>query len=187
MGAPKAFVELQGRPLVAHVLDRLTPGVARVYLNAAEDSGRWRALGHPLVFDPPRWRGQGPLAGILAALSRARADGFAWLATAPCDAPFLALDLVERLTAAAAASGAAAAVAITASGVEPMFALWPVSAAGRVEAALAAGRAGPRGLLLELGAATAAFDSETEAAAFANLNTPEDLAEAAGRNDQTRV
>jgi molybdopterin-guanine dinucleotide biosynthesis protein A len=90
----------------------------------------------------------------------------------------LALDLVERLTAAIATSGATAAVARTARGVEPMFALWPVDAADRVEAALIAGRAGPRSVLLEIGAASAPFESETDAAAFANVNTLQDLAEA---------
>ena len=39
---------------------------------------------------------------------------------------------------------APAAVAVSASGLEPMFALWPVAALGAVEAALAAGRASPR-------------------------------------------
>ncbi|MFZ2109719.1 MAG: NTP transferase domain-containing protein, partial [Roseiarcus sp.] len=84
MGAIKAFALLAGRPLVAHVLDRLRPQAARVYLNARDDSDRWRAFGCPLVEDAPEWRGAGPLAGIAAALTRAAAEGFAWLATAPC-------------------------------------------------------------------------------------------------------
>lgn len=173
MGATKAFAPLAGRPLLAHVLDRLRPQTARVYLNARDDSDRWRAFGCPLVEDAPEWRGAGPLAGIAAALARAAAEGFEWLATTPCDAPFLPLDLVAKLI----ASGAPAAVAVGPGGLEPLFALWPVAAVGRIEAALA-GQAGPSRVLQEMGAARVSFGSSAEVDPFANLNTPEELAAA---------
>src|SRR5277367_6822479 len=176
MGATKAFASLAGRPLLVHVLDRLRPQTARVYLNARDDSDRWRAFGCPLVEDAPEWRGAGPLAGIAAALARAAAEGFAWLATAPCDAPFLPLDLVAKL-AAPIGSGAPAAVAVGPAGLEPLFALWPVAAVGLIETALA-GQAGPSRVLHEMGAARVSFGSSTEADPFANLNTPEELAAA---------
>src|ERR1700722_7721025 len=149
MGATKSFALLAGRPLLVHVLDRLRPQTARVYLNARDDLDRWRAFGAPLVEDAPQWRGAGPLAGIAAALARAAAEGFAWLATAPCAAPSLPLYLVAKL-AAPIASGAPAPVAVGPGGLEPLFALWPVAAVGRIEAALA-GRAGPRWGLDEKG------------------------------------
>jgi molybdopterin-guanine dinucleotide biosynthesis protein A len=174
MGAEKAFVPLAGRPLIAHALERLGPQVACVYINAREDADRFRALGCPVVVDAPGWRGAGPLAGILAALRAAKAQGFAWLATAPCDAPFLPLDFVARLSA-RIGEGAPAAVAATSLGLEPMFALWPVGAVERVEAALAAGRASPRSVLAEIGAAETPFAEEES---FANLNAPADLAAA---------
>ena len=62
-----------------------------------------------------------------------------------------------------------------------MFALLPVSALARVEAALAAGRASPRSVLEGLGAVRVGFPAEGEP--FANLNTPEEFnaAEAAAR------
>ena len=176
MGATKAFALLAGRPLLAHVLDRLRPQTARVYLNARDVSDRWRAFGCPLVEDPPEWRGDGPLAGIAAALARAAAEGFAWLATAPCDAPFLPLDLVRRL-AEPIVFGALAAVAVGPGGLEPLFALWPVAAVGRIEAALA-GSAGPSRVVQEMDAARVSFGSSAEIDPFANLNTPEELAAA---------
>ena len=152
MGADKAFAILGGRPLIAHVLDRLRPQVDEVYVNAREDAERIRALGCPIVLDAEGRRGAGPLAGLSAALRTAGAEGFAWLATAPCDAPFLPLDLVARLSA-RIAEGAPAAVAVSPRGLEPMFALWPTGAAERVEAALDAGRASPRSVLAAIGAA----------------------------------
>jgi molybdopterin-guanine dinucleotide biosynthesis protein A len=167
MGRPKALAPFLGRPLATRVLDRLRGQAGAVYLNA--EGPEYAALGAPLVPDPPRWRGAGPLAGVAAALGRARADGFAWLATAPCDAPFTPRDLVARL----AASGGPAAAA-SSFGLEPMFALWPVSALAQVEAALAAGRSSPRSALAALGAARVVFPDED----FANCNTAEEFAAA---------
>jgi molybdopterin-guanine dinucleotide biosynthesis protein A len=177
MGAPKAFTLLAGRLLLAHVLDRLRPQTACIYLNPRDDSDRWRAFGCPLVADPPQWRGAGPLAGVAAILARAAGEGFVWVATAPCDAPFLPVDLVTRL-AEPIVLGAPAAGAVGAGGLEPLFALWPVAAAGRIEAALAERRAGPSRVLQEMGAARVSFGSSPEADPFANLNTPEELAAA---------
>jgi molybdopterin-guanine dinucleotide biosynthesis protein A len=179
MGRPKALTPFLGEPLVARVLGRLRPQAGIVYLNASGKA--YAGFGAQLAPDSPRWRGAGPLAGLAAALTRAAEDGFAFLATAPCDAPFLPLDLVDRLLAAAPV-----AVAVSETGMEPMFALLPVSALARVEAALAAGRASPRSVLEALDAARVAFPPE--GTPFANLNTPQEfaVAEAAARRDDDR-
>ncbi len=176
MGRPKASAPFLGEPLAARILRRLGPQVARVYLNAREDDAELAQLGAPLAPDSARWRGAGPLAGVAAGLVRAQADGFAYLATSPCDAPFLPRDLVARLLAPVRA-GAVAAVAVSDFGLEPMFALWPVGALATVEEALAAGRASPRSVLTRLGAGQVAFAGDV----FANLNTREDFARAEAR------
>src|SRR6185437_12095373 len=108
MGRPKALAPFLGQPLVARVLGRLQPQAGAVYLNAS--GPQYAGFRAPLVEDFARWRGAGPLAGVAAALARAAEDGFLYVATAPCDAPFLPLDLVARLMIPMRA-GAAAAVA----------------------------------------------------------------------------
>jgi molybdopterin-guanine dinucleotide biosynthesis protein A len=184
MGAPKALLPFAGQPLAARALERLRPQAGAVYLNVREHDPVLAAFGVTLIPDPPQWRGAGPLAGVAAALRRAEADGFAYVATAPSDAPFLPLDLVARL-AQPIADGARAAVAISVGGLEPLFALWPAHAIGAVEAALAAGRASPRSVLLELGAAEVRFAAVGGRDPFANLNTPQEFAaaEALARED----
>jgi len=169
MGRPKALTPFLGRPLALRALDRLKPQVASVYLNVRKATPPLAAFGARLVEDAPAFRGAGPLAGVAAALAQARADGFRFLATLPCDAPFAPLDFVERL-----ASAGGAAVGVSTSGWEPMFALWPVSALADVEAALARGEGSPRAALEALGAAPVVFPDET----FANLNTPAEFAAA---------
>ncbi len=178
MGVDKALAPLAGRPLVAHVAARFAPQVDALFLNVNGDAARFAALGCTIVADAAPNAGGGPLAGVAAALGYARLQGFDWLATTPCDAPFLPLDLVAQLAAAAAASGAPLAVAASARGLEPMFARWSTALAREVEAALAAGDGGPRGLIARLGAAEALF---ADAEAFANLNTPADFAAAEAR------
>jgi molybdopterin-guanine dinucleotide biosynthesis protein A len=177
MGASKALLAFAGQPLAARALARLKRQADAVYLNVREQDPVLASLGAPLVPDPPQWRGAGPLAGIAAALRRVKADGFAYLATAPCDAPFLPLDLIARLTQ-PVAEGARAAAAVSACGLEPMFALWPVDAIDLVEAALAAGRASPRSVLQDLRAAEVLFALTDGRDPFANLNTPQEFAAA---------
>ena len=177
MGQPKALASFGGEPLAARVMARLKPQAGMLFLNVRGEDPALAALGAPLVLDPPRWRGAGPLAGVAATLSRAQSEGFAFLATAPCDAPFLPLDLVARLITPVRA-GAGAAVAVSAFGLEPMFALWPVAALEAVERALAAGRASPRSVLAELGAERVLFAEVVGTDPFANLNTPDEFAAA---------
>jgi molybdopterin-guanine dinucleotide biosynthesis protein A len=187
MGVDKAFVMLGGRPLIAHVLERLRHQASIVYVNVREDAQRVRALGCHVVLDAEGRGGAGPLAGLSAALRAAGAEGFEWLATAPCDAPFLPRNLVARLWA-RIGEGAPAAVAVSSRGLEPMFALWPTGARERVEAALDAGRASPRSVLAAIRAAETPF-AEAGEDPFANINAPADLeaAEAALAAAPTRA
>lgn len=177
-GGDKGLVELGGRPLLAHVADRIAPQVAALALSANGDPSRFAGLGLPVVADAAA--GQGPLAGILAGLDWAAGLGAAVLVTVPCDAPFLPRDLVARLAAAAAGTGSAIAVTPGGFGLDPhpTCGLWPVAARERLRAALAAGQRRVRDWSGALGAAAALFPDPD---AFANLNRPADLADAATR------
>ena len=72
MGSDKAFVEIDGRPLVLRVAEALTSGGARSVVAVGGDLERLRALG--LVAKPDRWPGEGPLGGIVTALEALDAD-----------------------------------------------------------------------------------------------------------------
>ncbi|MGB3249891.1 MAG: NTP transferase domain-containing protein, partial [Tabrizicola sp.] len=62
-GADKALVPLAGRPLIAHVLDRLEPQVERMLVSANGDAARFAGFGCPVVADAAP---QGPLSGVLS-------------------------------------------------------------------------------------------------------------------------
>lgn len=182
MGAEKALLALGGQTLIAHVAGRLRPQVDALFINANGEPARFAWLGYPVVADGGADVGvEGPLAGLRAAFAFAASQGFARLATAPCDAPFLPLDLVARLDVAMTASGALAAAPQGASGLEPMFALWSLKAEREIAAEFARGEASPRGVLERLGADRVEFSTVNDP--FANLNRPEDLAAAEARFD----
>ncbi|KGF67232.1 molybdopterin-guanine dinucleotide biosynthesis protein A, partial [Hoeflea sp. BAL378] len=48
-GIDKPFAELAGRPLIAHVIDRLAPQVDGIVLNANSEPGRFDRFGLDVV------------------------------------------------------------------------------------------------------------------------------------------
>ncbi len=175
-GGDKALALLAGRPLLAHVAERLAPQCAGLAVNANGDPGRFAGSGLAVLPDGVAgW--PGPLAGVLAAMDHAAAAGAEWVATAPADTPFLPRDLVARL---AAASGPAGAVAASGSGgsrvLHPVCGLWPVARRQALRAALAAGLRRVTEWTAAEGMAAAVFPGGGEA--FFNVNTPADLAAA---------
>ncbi|WP_406871103.1 molybdenum cofactor guanylyltransferase MobA [Thioclava sp. 'Guangxiensis'] len=172
-GVDKALVPLGGQPLLAHVMARFAPQVERVAISANGDGARFApwAQGCPVLPDPPAHLHEGPLAGILAGLDWAQAQGAQGVVTVAVDTPFLPHDLVARL------AGEGPALAMSSERRHPTFAAWPVGLRDEVAQAL---RAGERRLGRPLqGARAVVFEAQPDP--FFNINTPEDLALAAGR------
>lgn len=106
-GLLKPLRLLDGRPMVAHVVERLRPQVMDLVVVANDPLPGLRALKVPVIPDPPdiqraaarEGRRLGPLAGILAGMEWARAHHphAGWILTAPTDTPFLPMDLTVRL------------------------------------------------------------------------------------------
>ncbi len=172
MGTDKAFVQLAGRPLIVHVLDRLEPQVERVLISANGDPARFAHLGCPVVADVTP---QGPLSGILAALACAAQSGATHLVSTPVDTPFLPGDLVPQLLLAAEDSPGGLAFASDVTGDHPATALWPVGLVPSLAAFLGDGQAKVTRFTSAHNSARASFPDPR---AFLNLNTPEDLAAA---------
>lgn len=93
MGRDKAFVELAGKPLIEHALDRLTPQVERVIVNSNANPTLFARYDVPVVADAAPGVA-GPLAGIYTVLARwPCAD----IVTVAIDLPFIPHDLVAKL------------------------------------------------------------------------------------------
>jgi molybdopterin-guanine dinucleotide biosynthesis protein A len=136
-GGDKCLRPLGGRPILAHVVERLRPQVDALVLNANGDPARFAGFGLPVVADVVEGFA-GPLAGVLSGMSWARAHcpDCPWIATVATDTPFLPQDLVARLQAARAAAGAELACAASGGRAQPVFGLWPVRLAEALRAAM---------------------------------------------------
>lgn len=176
-GGDKGLCEVGGRPLLAHVIERLAPQVDAVALNANGDPARFAALGLEVlpdsIGDYP-----GPLAGVLAGLDWAAGQGAESIVTVAADTPFFPRDLVARLEAAAEGMDHPLALAATPDPERgrvrhPTFGLWPVALRDDLRAALAEG---VRKVVIwteRHGGCEALFKDPGEP--FFNVNTPEDL------------
>jgi len=119
-GRDKGLIELDGRPLVEHVLARIAPQVDEVVLSIARNAEGYARYGQRLLFDQgPAY--QGPLSGIRAALGACTTP---WLATVPVDACGFPTDLVARLLRGCIDAGAVAAVAHDGARTQPLFAIY---------------------------------------------------------------
>ena len=159
---------------------RARPQVGPLLLNANGDPARFSDYGLPVAADVVEGF-HGPLAGVLTGMDWAaeHAPAARWIATFATDAPFFPLDLVDRFLAAAEEAAADLACARSAGRTHPVFGLWPVALAEDLRSALVG--EGLRKIdawtarhrLVEASFPAGPFDP------FFNLNSPEDLAEAA--------
>lgn len=177
----KALVELQGRPLVAHVIERLATQVDGLWLNVNREQAHYQHFGLPIIGDAHVFIDMGPLAGIHAALEAFEryTPGDGWLTVVACDSPWLPLDLVDRLIAAARTASLSAAVACENGHPHPTFSVLHSSLLPSVNRQLQRNELAFGRWLADLPAAHADFSDQPEA--FGNLNTLAEL-EAANRS-----
>ena len=178
-GGDKGLSMLGGRPMMERIIERVREQVSTLIINANGDAERFADYG--LEVTPDVIEGfAGPLAGVLTGLewAAAKAPGIQWVATFATDAPFVPLNLVERLMAAEAGEGADLACARSDGRAHPVFGLWPVHLAGDLRWAMIdedmrkIDRWTARYKLIEVDFSADPFDP------FFNINAPEHLAEA---------
>jgi molybdopterin-guanine dinucleotide biosynthesis protein A len=177
MGRDKRSLPIAGRTLVAHVTATLAAISDDVMIACRDrdqvDAATARRLGARRVVDEVP--DAGPLAGIAAALHRAR---YPYVLVAAVDMPFLAPALLQ-LVADRAIDHRQAVIVRSPRGLEPLLAAYPRSDAQRADALL---RTGHRALRTFV----AAIDHDVvepadwlpidpDGTSFVNWNTPEDV------------
>lgn len=150
-GSDKALAVVAGRTMIDSVIDHLAPQCAALVV-VGRSHGGWTALA-----DRPAG-GEGPLAGLNAALHYAAANGFDAVLTAPCDMPDLPPNLVEWL-----APGPAV------LSDHPVIGLWPTNFATPLNEWLASGGRAVRAFVRHVGA------KDITGPPLRNINRPEDL------------
>lgn len=170
-GVDKGLQFLNGRPMISWVLERLERQVGSVLINANQNADVYRGFGHEVIAD--RVSGfAGPLAGLHAGLSACKTD---LLASAPCDSPFLPLDLVARLHRGLEREDAEVAVARSDGKLQSVFLLVRRTVLNSLETFLDTGGRKIDAWFASLAVATVDF---SDIDGFANINTREELAAA---------
>lgn len=178
-GDDKMLRRIGSRTILERVIDRLTPQVDTLVLNANGDPARFSRYGLPIAADTVEGYA-GPLAGVLAGMewAAARAAGTPWIVTVPTDAPFLPGDLVERMLTAVKRNGAEMACAASGGRAHPVCGLWPVALSEELRRSMVeeeirkVDRWTARYRLVQVDWPADPVDP------FFNANTPADLAEA---------
>jgi molybdopterin-guanine dinucleotide biosynthesis protein A len=175
-GQSKALLDLNGSPLLQHVIQRMLPQVSSLLLSVERENAQLRSCGLPQVADI-RQGNQGPLGGLLAAME-ALPQGSDCLLLVPCDAPFLPLDLGQRLAQERALHDRAACMVRYENELQPTFSLWHRRLLPDLRhAVLDDGLAGFKQFLDRIDLAILDWES-AQVSPFFNINTPADLARA---------
>ena len=182
IGGGKPFLPFGGTTLIEAVIARVQPQVDHLALNLPKTAPR--PAPHLPYLPDPLFADIGPLNGLLAGLNWLP-QSCDWLASFPCDTPFLPRDLVARL--AAARSAERPVVVAAGEQIHALCALWPRAGFWSLRREVEAGRIrAMREALALLDAVRLQVPADDPA--FFNVNTPEDLAEAdrlcrAGKTD----
>jgi molybdopterin-guanine dinucleotide biosynthesis protein A len=168
-GVDKGLQGFRGKRLVDHVYERFAPQVGGVVINANQNHEEYKTFGVRVVSDAIGGYA-GPLAGLHAGLSVSKRP---FLASVPCDSPFLPADLIERLYRRIDESGAELAVAKTGDQPHPVFSLMRRGVLDHLADFLKGGGRKIDVWYATLNVVEVAFDDEPEA--FSNINTREEL------------
>ena len=168
----KGLQLLRGVPMAQHVATRLRPQVTHLMINANRNLPEYEAICTP-VWPDVMADFAGPLAGLQTGLMHCQTT---YLMTAPCDSPFLPVDLVARLMAGMQAQQADLSVAMTGPPERPqshpVFCLLHIKLLPHLTEYLQKGGRKFESWYSTLPAARVHFDDE---AAFRNINTHEEL------------
>jgi molybdenum cofactor guanylyltransferase len=174
-GREKAFLELDSKPVILHVIEQFEPQVDQLVINANGEPARFSEFGLEVVPDILTSLTT-PLAGLHAALRFAKSVEADVLVTVPSDTPFLPFDLAAKLLENPTANGAA----IASSGGQDHYIIgtWNKELLDDLERAIA-----KDGLFRVKDWAQRALAQKVEWPVepydpFFNVNTPEDLLQA---------
>lgn len=171
-GRDKALLEVAGKPLLGHVIDRFAPQIGALVLSANGDPARFDSFGLDVISDIVD--DGGPLAGILSAMEWARdnAPDAEWVASVAVDTPLLPLDLAARLS--GAVGDGQSAVATSGGRLHPTFGLFNLNLTAGLRAYLNAGERKADAWAGVVDAARVDFAADPFDPFF-NVNQPADL------------
>jgi molybdopterin-guanine dinucleotide biosynthesis protein A len=183
----KALLKLNGKSLLARVIDRLQPHLDPLMLSCESATSDFDGFALPVVPDLlPRFRG--PLTGLCSALQYLVDNGQDnGLVLCPCDAPFIPGTLVQTLLGADQSEKKPVVVVSYQGVLQPTFSLWQNHHLPVIhEAVVNRGMGGLKHMLASLPHTIVEW-APAEPPPFFNINTKEDLQTAALLLDRMNV
>lgn len=168
MGHTKALIEVEGRAMADRVIDAARSVGAEPVMIVGGDPDELQQLGASVVTD--RYPGEGPLGGVLTALTyfNGTADRVLVL---PCDLAQVGAATLGPLLEAECGDGISRVWVAATDRLEPMCAIWSTDATERVQELFDAGERAVRAVIGELPHVAVTVDP----AGLANINTPDEL------------
>jgi len=168
-GQDKGLVMLDGKPMIEIIIEVFKPQTTTLLINANRSLERYSVYGLELVTD--ELSGYcGPLAGMASALKKIDTN---YMVTAPCDSPFIPIDLVQRLADALDNESTEISVAHDGKRIQPVFCMLKKTLLQSLTDYLAAGERKIDRWFKHHDFAIADFSDKPET--FDNINTQEDV------------
>lgn len=119
-GQDKGLLDVNGRAMIEIIIERLSPQVNSLIINANRNVEQYKKFNHPVISDDDSMGFHGPLAGMLSALKTSTTQ---YILSAPCDSPFIPQDLSIRLLSALIDADADICVVHDGKRMQPVFAI----------------------------------------------------------------
>lgn len=171
-GVEKGLQLLNGKPMISHIIERLSPQVCKIYLNINRLFETYQQHYPEMPYYCDELAGfQGALSGMLSGLKKIESD---YLLFVPCDSPFVPANLLQKLATALRINDAQIAYAHDGERAHPTFALLHRSVQGELARYLERGER--RLLHFFQSQKSVAVDFSEQAEAFQNFNSADALA-----------
>ncbi len=172
-GHDKAFVQYQGSPFYKTIVNELTKHVHKcLIVTKPELMARFESEEHAdIIVDDRRFKGMGPLAGLISAMGVINADYYVVVA---CDMPLVTADLFSKLIQEAKHHPEADAIIPIANGrIQPLCALYKYTCKDSIENELLLGDKRVMAALKQLKVRHVMIEDK-DLESFTNVNTIEE-------------
>lgn len=170
-GNDKGLIQVAGRPMIEFILEAFRPQVTALLINANRNRERYEKYGFRVIADELEGF-NGPLAGMASGMRNAETE---YMATLPCDSPYVPDDLVARLYRSLVEVDADISVAHNGERLQPVYSLMKCSLLQSLLAYLNSGERKIDRWYARHRMTETDFSDVPET--FINANTPEDIAE----------